>query len=71
MPLSRGQRARPVELLFVAFYSWTVSTYCLFGVKKCVFFLFSLFYAWFGVLWKGMGERFLRSEDAPLTPHID
>ena len=46
-------------------------TYCLFGVKKYIFFLFSFFRALFGMLLKGMGERFLLSKDEPLTPNID
>ena len=46
----------------------SVRTYCLFGVKN--FFYFH-FYALFGVLLKGMGERFLLSKDEPLTPDID
>ena len=29
------------------------------------------FYAYFGMLLKGMGESFLLSEDEPLTPNID
>ena len=44
--------------------------YCLFGVKKYIF-LFSFYYALFGMLLKGMGERFLLSKDEPLTPDID
>ena len=44
--------------------------YCLFGVKKHIFFYFH-FYAWFGMILKGMCERFLLSKDEPLTPDID
>ena len=45
----------------------TAATVCL-GSR--FFFLFS-FYALFGMLLKGMGERFLLSKDEPLTPDID
>ena len=48
-----------------------VVRYCLFGVKKYIFFLFSFFHALFGMLLKDMGERFLLSKDEPLTPDID
>ena len=49
-------------------YSWRlISAYCLFGVKK---YIFSIFYALFGMLLKGMGKRFLLSKDTPLTPDI-
>ena len=44
--------------------------YCLFGVKKYIFFYF-IFHALFGMLLKGMGERFLLSKDEPITPDID
>ena len=37
---------------------------------KLFFFLFH-FYAWFGMVFKGMGESFLLSKDEPLTPNID
>ena len=30
-----------------------------------------IFYAWFGMSSKGIGESFLLSEDEPLTPNID
>ena len=43
--------------------------YCLFGVNY--FFSIFIFYAWFGMLSKGMGKSFLLSEDEPLTPNID
>ena len=33
--------------------------------------MFSIFYAWFDTLLKGMGESFLLSKDEPLTPNID
>merc|ERR1711966_504211 len=43
--------------------------YCLFGVNY--FFPYFHFYALFGMLSKGIGERFLLSKDEPLTPNID
>ena len=43
--------------------------YSLFGVDKIIIFYFH-FYAWYGMLLKGMGESFLLSEDEPLTPNI-
>ena len=42
--------------------------YCLCGVDKFSSFIF---YAWYGILWKGMGESFLLSKEEPLTPNID
>ena len=45
--------------------------YCLFGVKKYIFFSVFIFYACFGMLSKGIGESFILSEDEPLTPNID
>ena len=30
-----------------------------------------MFYAWFGVLLKGVGQSFILFEDEPLTPNID
>ena len=35
------------------------------------FFPVFIFYAYFGMLLKGMGESFILSEDEPLTPNID
>ena len=35
------------------------------------FFFYFNFYAWFGMLLKGVGESFILSEDEPLTPNID
>jgi len=46
------------------------SAYCLFGVNKYFFQIF-IFYAWFGMLLKGMGESLILSKDEPLTPNID
>ena len=40
------------------------------GQLICFFSIFN-FYAWFIMLFKGMDERFLQSEDEPLTPNID
>ena len=45
--------------------------YCLFGVKKYICFSIFIFHALFGMLLKGVGERFLLSNDEPLTPDID
>ena len=47
------------------------SSYCLFGVKKYVFSLFSFLCALFGMLLKGMVERCLLSKDELLTLVID
>ena len=47
-----------------------VFLYCLFGVKKYIFFYFR-FSALFGMSLKGMGGRFLLSKDEPLTPDIN
>ena len=44
-------------------------TVCLPSAK--LFFSIFIFYAWFGVLLKGMGESFLLSKDEPLTSDID
>ena len=35
------------------------------------FFFYFHFYAYFGMLLKGMGESLILSEDEPLTPNID
>ena len=48
-----------------------VFVYCLFGVNNFFFLSILIFFALFGMLLKGMGERFLLSEDEPLTPNID
>ena len=53
-----------------SFSETSANPYCLFGVKKYIYFLFS-FLPDFGMLSKGMGESFLLSEDEPLTPNID
>ena len=60
---------------FLNIYLWYLlppgrRTYCLFWVKKCIFSVF-IFYALFGMLLKGMGEKFLLFRDEPLTPVID
>ena len=39
--------------------------------SRNIFFSIFIFYALFGVLLKGTGERFLLSKDEPLTPDID
>ena len=36
-----------------------------------IFFPIFIFYAYFGMLLKGMGESFILSKDEPLTPNID
>ena len=40
------------------------------GQEIYIFCIF-IFYAWFGMLLKGMGESFILFEDEPLTPNID
>ena len=47
-----------------------VLIYCLFGADKIIFSIF-IFYSWFGMLLKGVGESFLMFKDEPLTPNID
>ena len=44
-------------------------TVCL-GSTNNIFSYFQ-FYAWFGMLSKGMGKSFILSKDEPLTPNID
>ena len=38
---------------------------------QLIFFSVFMFYAWFGMLSKGMGESFILSKNEPLTPNID
>merc|ERR1711966_548823 len=39
--------------------------------SRNIYFSFFIFYVLFGMLLKGMGERFLLFKDEPLTPDID
>ena len=50
-----------------------ISIFCVLSVwgQEIYFFSIFFFYALFGMLLKGMGERFLLSKDEPLTPDID